>query len=458
MTPRVAVTLIIACFASALLGLIAGYTLLSADYADTPTVNPSREELRLRSYQAIRPDDFTRAAASVTPAVVAVNAQRLDGGSVAGSAVLIDPAGYLATNYHVIAEAARIVITLSDRREYEAIVVGKDEATDLALLKVAAHDMPALNFGNSDSLRVGEWVLAVGNPFGLRSTVTSGIVSAKGRSIDVLDTDDRIESFIQTDAAVNPGNSGGALVNTAGELVGITTAMLTNSGRDEGVAFAVPANLVRRVLNDLRDYGSVRRALLGAWIQEVNGNQARQLNLASARGAVITSLTPGGAAALGGLETGDVLIAINGRPINGRGQLQEELSNYQPGQRVRVAYVRNGRKRKITIQLRDKAGGVGKLVSSATNADLRRLGFEVRALTSAESQRHPAGGVRVVSVRADRPAGATNMLPGFVVTAINGKPIYSLRHFTDLLEATPRDLLFTGTYDDTEGEYHYRIP
>jgi len=465
MSVRTVAVLLIGCFLSALLGGGVVYYLLQFPEGSPVAVNPDREDLRLRTFASSAPTSFIDAAESATPAVVSVRnylTSALPDGiareSIAGSAVLISADGYLVTNNHVIEGAHRVRVTLGDRREYDAEVVGVDEPTDLALLKIRATGLPSLSFGNSDSLRVGEWVLAVGNPFGLKSTVTAGIVSAKGRSIDVLETDDRIESFIQSDAAVNPGNSGGALINTAGELIGINTAIITNSGRHEGFAFAVPGNLARRVINDLRDYGEVKRAVLGVWIQGINDAQAKQLKLPSTRGALITNLTPGGPAMVSGLELGDVLTAINNVGINSSAEMQEQLSRYRPGQRIRVTYIRNSRERRLTVLLRDKRNRPSRrLVSERADDIMHRLGFEARSLTPSELLLHPRGGVKVISVFRDSPVEATNMNTGFIVTAVNDQPLYNIQHFVDLLNKEPYDLLFRGVYDGYDGEYFYQL-
>lgn len=466
MTARSIALLLSACFLSALLGVgVASFYLRPLAPPEAPAVNPSRDDLRLRTFASSSPTDFITAAESVRPAVVSVRSYLRDAlvdgldqqATVSGSAVLISSDGYLVTNNHVIEGARRVRVTLGDRREFDAGVIGVDEPTDLALLKIEASNLPSLMFGNSDSLRVGEWVLAVGNPFSLRSTVTAGIVSAKGRSIDVLETDDRIESFIQSDAAVNPGNSGGALVNTAGELIGINTAIITNSGRHEGFAFAIPGNLARRVLNDLRDYGEVKRAVLGVWIQGINDAQAKQLRLPSTRGALITDLAPGGPAMLGGLEVGDVLTALNGIEINSSAEMQEQLSRYRPGQRIRVTYVRNSRTRKLTILLRDKSNRPGKLVGERSDDLLHRLGFEARSLSQTEALQYPGGGVRVISVFRDGPVAATNMKAGFIIETVNGQPLYNIQHFVDLVRQSSDALLFKGVYDGYEGEYYYQL-
>lgn len=436
--------------------------------ADAPQRSASpvdfRAELTPRAFAGSAPTHFIDASERVMPAVVAVQSYRhgsllagIDEGSVtSGSAVIISSNGYIATNHHVVEGAHRIRVTLQDRREFDARVIGIDESTDLALLKIDVEGLAAVVFGDSDSLRVGEWVLAIGNPYSLNSTVTTGIVSAKGRSIDVLRADDRIETFIQTDAAVNPGNSGGALVNTAGQLIGINTAIITNSGRHEGYAFAIPGNLARRVLNDLRDYGEVKRAVMGAWIQALNDAQAKRLRLPTARGALITSLTPDGPAARGGLEAGDVLIAINGADVNSSPEMQDQLSRYRPGETVRVTYIRNGRTRELSILLRDKLNQSGLLVSERSGDLLQRLGFEVKALTYEEYDRFPEGGVRVTVVFKGSPADRSNLRPGFIITGFNGRPVANVESlFLGLAESDSH--FFKGVYPDHNTEYYYQL-
>ena len=259
---------------------------------------------RPRSLMVNSPTDFTIAAELTTPTVVNIKTTQSgdvfdfwnanDGsGTSAGSGVIITPDGYIVTNNHVIEEGDRIEITLNDKRQYVASIIGSDPSTDLALLKVEASNLPFVQLGDSDSLLIGEWVLAVGNPFNLNSTVTAGIVSAKARSIDILmDRQDRIESFIQTDAVVNPGNSGGALVNTKGELVGINTAIITRSGRYEGYSFAVPINLVSKVIRDLRDFGIVQRGVLGVFTEEMTSELAEELGLKSIAGIYVNRVIP----------------------------------------------------------------------------------------------------------------------------------------------------------------------
>lgn len=289
------------------------------------------------------PEDFVAIADRVTSSVV--NIQVFDGISSlgGGSGVVISSDGYIATNYHVIEGASRIQVTLNDKRELAAKVVGVDISTDLALLKVRASNLDPVAFGDSDRVRIGEWALAIGNPFNLTSTVTAGIVSAKARNINILPGSYSIESFIQTDAAVNPGNSGGALVNDRGELIGINSAIMSEGGTYEGYSFAIPANLVAKVMSDLREYGKVQRALLGVNIAEVNEFIARDLNLPLIAGVLVRSVTPGSSAEEAGIRAGDVILKVNGIKTNSVPELQEQVARFRPGDAISLEYVREGR-------------------------------------------------------------------------------------------------------------------
>ncbi|MFT6716062.1 MAG: serine protease Do [Saprospiraceae bacterium] len=272
--------------------------------------------------------------------------------SGSGSGVIISADGYIATNYHVIKGATVIEVTMNDKRIFEATVIGKDPNTDLALLKIKESDLPSIAYANSDNLQVGEWVLAVGNPFNLTSTVTAGIVSAKGRNINLLKEQYAIESFIQTDAAVNPGNSGGALVNTKGELVGINTAIASNTGSYTGYSFAIPVNVVKKVMNDLRNFGSVQRALLGIQIQDINRELSTKMNLNTLNGIYISKVFANSAAAIANLQSGDVITHINGKKTNAINELQEQMSQFGPGDKIDVVYLRNSKVNSVTVKLK----------------------------------------------------------------------------------------------------------
>ena len=268
-----------------------------------------------------------------------------------GSGVIIRPDGYIVTNNHVVSGATSINVTLNDNSQYEATVVGTDPATDVAIIKIDAQNLPAIPLGDSDQLRLGEWVLAIGSPLGaqLRGTITAGIVSAKGRSMPDGSGEFKIESFIQTDAAVNPGNSGGALVNKRGELVGINTAIVSQTGSYSGYSFAVPVNIVKRVAADLIDFGSVKRAVLGITMQPIDKKIQEDLKLNSMNGVYIVEVSKGSAAEEAGLKQGDVIIAIDGQRISDGASVQEKVNNYHPGEKAVVTYIRDGKENNVEV-------------------------------------------------------------------------------------------------------------
>ena len=268
-----------------------------------------------------------------------------------GSGVIISKDGYIVTNNHVINDAAEIEVVLNNKRVYEAKILGIDPTTDLALLKINTDNLKAITIANSDDVKVGEWVIAVGNPFNLNSTVTAGIISAKGRSLNLLQNPHAIESFIQTDAAINPGNSGGALVSVKGELIGINTAIQSNTGSYTGYGFAIPSNMVKKIVSDLKEYGEVKRAFIGIQITEITSKISRQLNLKSNRGILVTKVFGGGAAFIGGMKELDILRSIEGIAINSVSDLQEQISKYSPGDIVKCKIVRDNKQIEITLDL-----------------------------------------------------------------------------------------------------------
>jgi Do/DeqQ family serine protease len=436
---------------------------VSARYTNFDQLDVSKQRLFLSA----SPTDFSNAAERVIPAVVNIKTIQGGGGfdlwgspsvgSASGSGVIISNDGYIVTNNHVIEDSDEIEVTLNDKREYRAELIGTDPSTDLALIKVNAKGLPALEFGNSDSLRVGEWVLAIGNPFNLESTVTSGIVSAKGRSIDILEGQDRIESFIQTDAAVNPGNSGGALVNTNGELIGINTAIITRSGRYEGYSFAVPINLVRKVVRDLRDYGLVQRGILGVFIDEMTNEMAKRLNLDAVEGVYINRVTPESGADDAGLEKGDVIIGVNGVKTKTLPEMQEQLGRYRPGNAVNIEIIREGTRQQIKVILKNKSNSTA-LVTAKNEDILLDLGFELRELTREERRRLEVDGVKVISIYRGSRVERTNMDPGFVITKIDNRPIGEVEDLVGYLERSSGKIMLEGIYEGYSGEYYYAFP
>lgn len=289
--------------------------------------------------------DFTVVAKQITDAVVTISALGVNNYRLSsGSGVIVSANGYIVTNYHVIEGGQRFDVTLPNKRTLNGKLIGHDPDTDLALLKVNAEHLSPLPFGNSDVAQVGEWVLAVGNPFDLNSTITAGIISAKARNIDILEDYYSIESFIQTDAVVNPGNSGGALVNIKGELIGINTAIISESGGYEGYSFAIPSNLVNKVIADLRDFGKVRRAVLGIEIEEVTDQRANSLKLPAVEGVFVKNVNLGSSAYEAGLRIGDAIVSINGIKVSSVPELQEQVALLRPGDRVSIEFYREARK------------------------------------------------------------------------------------------------------------------
>lgn len=341
------------------------------NYATQPSLIPTHNAVARHDTNAsFAPVDFTEAAERSVEAVVHVKtryyqqqyvdplyqfffgrSQQIQQPSAmgSGSGVILSEDGYIVTNNHVIDGTRDIEVVLNDKRTFAAQLIGRDPNTDLALLKIDASGLPTIAIGNSDDLKVGEWVLAVGNPFNLTSTVTAGIVSAKARSINALQADMKIESFIQTDAAVNPGNSGGALVNTRGELVGINTAIASQTGSYAGYAFAIPTSIMQKVVGDLRQFGSVQRALLGIRMMDINQEVKDRLGLDSMEGVYVAEVAKGSAADRAGMQPGDVIVQVDGHTINSSSQLQEQIGRKDPGNQV-VVLVRRGRQ-SITLEV-----------------------------------------------------------------------------------------------------------
>lgn len=374
-----------------------------------------------------------------------------------GSGVIVSANGYIATNYHVIEDGEAFKVLLDDGREYDADFVGSDKSTDLALLKVNAADLPYLTFGDSDSLMVGEWVMAIGNPFRLYSTVTAGIVSAKSRNINILD-DSGIESFIQTDAAVNPGNSGGALVNTKGQLMGINTAIMTYSGQYEGFSFAIPANLARKVLEDLRAFGAVKRGWLGVVIRPVDNEVARANGLDEIAGVHIESVNPGSAAARAGLLPGDIVTHIDGAKVTSSPDFMAKVGQHRPGDELRIDYIRNKKKQQARVELSESRGETGVAETSIPPDDiLVSMGLDVRDLSEAETERLPKSGVIVSAIKENSRADMSNMERNFIITEVNGARVKSKDDLKRELKRSRGGLYLKGYYERFPGDFLYTL-
>lgn len=464
-----------------------GTKVVAQDGTITKTVNLSQSEY----------PDLTYAAESAVKAVVYVGVtitqqyqmddpfyrfffgtvpqqQREQQGS--GSGVIIRPDGYIVTNNHVVANATKIEVTLDDNKKYPARIIGTDPATDIALIKIDAENLPTISFGDSDALRLGEWVLAVGSPLGyqLRSTVTAGIVSAKGRSMNFGQSQqnpyDRsrggnqlhIESFIQTDAAVNPGNSGGALVNKTGELVGINTAIVSQDGSYSGYSFAVPVNIVKKIVGDLIDFGSVKRAVLGISMYDLSDNLAeilkydsaedmmKKMKLSSLEGVYIAEVSDGGSADKAGIRKDDILLAIDGSKVTNGAAVQEKVNSYHPGDKAVMTVLRDGKEKEFTVEFQESASGNGVAVAKG------EIAFYGAALKSASKETLArfglTNGVEVVSLGSGRmlEAGASE---GLVIVYVNDQPVKSPQDVVNIAKAAKRSVYIEGVTADGRKAY-----
>ena len=397
--------------------------------------------------------DFKDAAASIIPAVVHVRntryvqqynpydiyfgrqqSSKILKQEGTGSGVIISPDGYIITNNHVIKGANELEITLSDKKTYKAQVIGKDIETDIALLKIDASDLPSVSLANSDNIQIGEWVLAVGNPFNLNTTVTAGIVSAKSRD---LEGSKNIDSFIQTDAVVNPGNSGGALVNTKGELVGINTMIYSRNGSYIGYSFAIPSNIVKKTVEDLLEYGHVQRAILGVKGVGLNASIAKQLNISQTEGFLVTEITPNQAADLANLQKNDIIVAINKIKINTFANLIGYLKSKKPNEKVTISYLRDGKSEETTVTL-----------SENNETYIPSLGVTIKNLSKYEKD---VKGVKITSINNSvlKQSGITT---DFVLTAINGQSVYSIEDVVTLIENRKTNEYLKITLKNPEGE------
>jgi serine protease Do len=341
-----------------------------------------------------------------------------------GSGVIISDDGYIITNNHVIENAESVDVTLNDKRTFTAKVVGRDPGSDIALLKIKADNLPYIKYGDSEQLKLGEWVLAVGNPFNLTSTVTAGIVSAKGRSLGLNEGGAySIESFIQTDAALNMGNSGGALVNTKGQLVGITSAIYSPNGAYSGNSFAIPVTIVKKVVNDLKEYGQVQRAFIGVNIKDLVSEDADKYKLNELKGVLITRVIDEGSAKEAGLKENDVILKFDGNSVNTVSELQEQVGKHRPGDKGTVTYSRNGKESTIPIVLKNQAGNTS-VVTAAMEGDIV-FGARLEPLSSDDmNSLNIDYGVRVTEISKGK-FKEINMPEGFIILSVNGKKVKS---------------------------------
>lgn len=470
-------------------GLIAGGLLFSwvidkklEDYRLASQFGSSGYPVRSAGFAGATPgedaqgNDFIYAAGQITESVVFVNTimmtQSSDGfhffgtpekSRANGSGVILTEEGYIITNNHVVETAEEIRVTLNDRREFEARIIARDPNTDLAVLKIEAPDLKPVKMGNSDDVKIGQWVLAVGNPFNLTSTVTAGIVSAKARNIGILrrSAEYSIESFIQTDAAVNPGNSGGALVNLNGELIGINTAIATETGFYAGYSFAIPSNLVRKVVGDLITYGVVQRGFIGVSISDVSAEQAREKGLKSAEGVYVSGVSENGSAKEAGIRSGDIIIAINGEKTRTSSELQEKIvNNHKPGDLVKVTILRDDEEKTFEVRLKNQEGqnsllsstnktgiefsedGLGATLKPADKTVLAELGLN--------------GGVAVSRIKSNGLLSKIGMEEGFIITRVDRKPVLSPKDFYDIISKT-RGPAFIEGYKPNGRKSYFKI-
>ncbi|KUM44883.1 DegQ family serine endoprotease [Pseudomonas sp. EpS/L25] len=353
-----------------------------------------------------------------------------------GSGFIISPDGYILTNNHVVADADEIIVRLSDRSDHTAKLIGADPRTDVALLKIEAKDLPTLKLGNSDQLKVGEWVLAIGSPFGFDHSVTAGIVSAKGRSLP----NESYVPFIQTDVAINPGNSGGPLFNLKGEVVGINSQIFTRSGGFMGLSFAIPIDVAMNVANQLRADGKVSRGWLGVVIQEVDKDLAESFGLDRPAGALVAQTLDDGPAAKSGIKVGDVILSVNGQKIEESADLPHLIGNLKPGAKADMEIIREGKRQTISVTVGDMpkdddlASGGERGSDRASN----RLGIAVANLTAEQKKTLDIqGGVVINKLSGDGPAAAIGLRPGDVITHLNNQPIESASAFEKITSALP---------------------
>lgn len=468
--------LILSIFIAAFIGAILGI-IFTINYIDviSPTYSSIQDHQTSQfinyksdsSSQVISGLDFETAARLTTPAVVHIRTTFNSGefslnplnqylnlpARSSGSGVILTDDGYIVTNNHVIEEASRIEVVMSNNQRFYAKLVGRDPSTDLALLKVKARNLPFIRYGNSDIITPGEWVLAIGNPFELNSTVTAGIISAKARNIDILrDRNNlQVESFIQTDAAVNPGNSGGALVNLKGELIGINSAIATSTGNYAGYSFAIPVSLVKKVMDDLTEFGAVQRGLLGIVIRDVNADFAENNGLDVVQGVYIDRVNLGSAAEESGMEIGDVITAIDHHTVNSVSELQEWVARNRPGQTISVTYRRDGKANTVNTVLKNFEGS-SEILKDEIFFEMEGATFENISYINL-TKLNIDGGVLIKKLTAGKWKKA-GIRPGFIITHIDKVPIDNVEDLNRTLDQKSGGILVEGIYEKFQKEVY----
>lgn len=419
--------------------------------------------IRDTAYHVPQDVNFLLASQKVVPAVVHIEASYGSGSfslnplelyyqpqeRSSGSGVIISDDGYIVTNHHVIEEATNVEVIMNNNQRFYAKIVGSDPSTDLALLKIKAKNLPFVPYGNSDAVKIGEWVLAVGNPFDLNSTVTAGIVSARARNIRILREKNnlQVESFIQTDAAVNPGNSGGALVNLKGELIGVNSAIATATGSYSGYSFAIPVSLVKKVMDDLLEYGQIQRGLLGVQIDNVNASIAEHLQLNLNEGVLVTRVNHGSAAQDADIQPGDVIVAIDGHTVRSVSELQEWVARNRPGKEINVTYIRENKTQVVKARLKDNNGREGTYKKDIL---FELNGMVIEDMLFNELEKLKLGnGIRVKTVNAGKWKEA-GIKEGFIISFLDRVPVDDVEDFNRMLEYKRGGILIEGYYETGE--------
>jgi Trypsin-like serine proteases, typically periplasmic, contain C-terminal PDZ domain len=461
--------LVLLVICSAFVGAILG-TLFTINYVGDQAAYNSIEERQQSKLVSLPPEseikipevmNFETAANRVTPAVVHIrtvmgrgsfSVNPLDAylnpnARSSGSGVIISDDGYIVTNHHVIEDANSVEVVMTNNQKFYAKIIGRDPSTDLALLKIKAKNLPFVQYGNSDLVKPGEWVLAIGNPFDLNSTVTAGIVSAKARNINILQARNnlQVESFIQTDAAVNPGNSGGALVNLKGELIGINSAIATNTGSYSGYSFAIPVSLVKKIMDDLLEFGEVQRGLLGVRIIDVSAELAEDQGLKIVRGVFVSFVNKGSAAEACGIQVGDVITAINGNEVNTVSELQEWVARNRPGEGVNVKYVRKESESEVKAILKNYEGSE-KMESPETDYTIEGATFEDISYSKL-TELNLDGGAFIKKLE-DGKWKKSGLKENFIITHIDKLPVDNVADLNRILDVKRGGILVEGIYKD----------
>ncbi len=462
------------------LGVIIGVlAFLAFDKSDTPQNFQSNLEMQPVSYAAPQNvPNFVEAAESTVNGVVHIKTKMLKKSSVydffydffghqqpqnyqqpmymaTGSGVIISKDGYIVTNNHVVEGAHEIEVILNDKRTYQAKIIGNDPSSDLAVIKIEEDGLPYLQFGNSDEVKIGEWVLAVGNPFNLTSTVTAGIVSAKARNINILGrgNSSAIESFIQTDAAVNKGNSGGALVNTQGQLVGINAAIASNTGSYTGYAFAIPSNLAQKVVGDLIQFGEPQRGYLGVSIAEMNGELAEEVGLNQIKGVYLARVMEDGAAGKAGIKEGAVVLKVSGQEVNSTAELMSKVAQHRPGENVSLSVFEDGREKEYNLTLRNVYGST-KIVSEHDDFYVKRLGAAFDTPDDELMNKLNIDyGLQITAIRSGI-LSSKGIDKGFIIQRMNKKEIHKISDIRDVISNVKGGLLIEGIYPNGKRVYY----